>query len=92
MDAAGKPENGDSDRPPIVDIVRNFNRNRYRDQLAHITPLPWWTWFSPHLDNVFTGVQMVASDRFDGRCDQSTIQLKQIFLTKQVFKRNGSVT
>lgn len=80
----GKLENETPDHPAIIDITRNFNRNRYSGQLAHITPLPWWTWFSPHLDNVFTGVQMVASDRFDGRCDQSMIHLEQIFDTRQV--------
>ena len=37
---------------PIIEVVQEFNRHRYRYRLAHgFTPLPWCTRFSPHLDN-----------------------------------------
>ena len=62
----------------IVSKVQDFNRDRYRYRLAHITPLPWCTRFSPHLDNIFTALQLVASDGFDGRIGHVTIPLEQI--------------
>lgn len=62
----------------IVKKVQDFNRDRYRYRLAHITPLPWCTRFSPHLDNIYTSLQLVASDGFDGRAGHITIPLEQI--------------
>lgn len=68
----------------IVNKVQNFNRDRYRYRLAHITPLPWCTRFSPHLDNIYTGLQLVASDGFDGRTGSITVPLEHIFLEEKL--------
>lgn len=72
-------------RMVIVDKVQTFNQDRYRNRLAYFTPLPWCTWFSPHLDNLYTALQLVTSDRFDGRSGPTLISLEQIVQEKQVY-------
>lgn len=68
----------------IVNKVREFNQDRYRNRLAYFTPLPWCTWFSPHLDNLYTTLKLTTSDRYDGRSGHCMISLEQIVLDKQV--------
>ena len=68
----------------IVNKVQAFNRDRYRNRLAYFTPLPWCTWFSPHLDNLYTTLQLVSSDRLNGRNSHSIINLEQILNGQQV--------
>lgn len=67
----------------IVSKVQTFNQDRYRNRLAYFTPLPWCTWFSPHLDNLYTALQLVTTDRFDGRSGPTIISLEQIVQEKQ---------
>ena len=68
----------------IAKKVQEFNQARYSNRLAYFTPLPWCTWFSPHLDNLYTALQLTTSDRFDGRTGHTVISLEQILQDKQV--------
>jgi hypothetical protein len=67
-----------------MEKVQDFNRNRYLDRLATITPLPWCTRFSPHLDKIYTTVQLVSKDQFNGRSSHINIPLERIFEDKPV--------
>lgn len=51
--------------------------------------MPWCTRFSPHLDNIYTTLQLLASDGFDGRTGHAPITLEQILLEE---KQNGELS
>jgi len=68
----------------IIEAAEDFIRHRFRS--TRITPLPWYTRFNPSLENIYTSLQLFASDLHHGYSNHFPVSIQQILKEKMVPK------